>query len=146
MSKLVGVRWGSLESETKEFLLQNSNIWDEVEDGECIYDLFGSISVAGSIKCINKDEGDYEYLIDDEAIIYNSEEGVLTETKQITFTINEVMTVNEAAEQWGLTEGAIRNAIKSKKFIPGLDYRKAGRITLITRESMFEVYGEPKSK
>lgn len=96
MSKLVGVRWGSLSDETKEFLIQNSNIWDDVNDAE--------------------------------------------------FEINEVMTVKEASEQWGLTEGAIRNSIKVKKFIPGLDYRKAGRITLITKGAMTRVYGEPKSE
>lgn len=58
--------------------------------------------------------------------------------------INEVMTVNEAANIWGKTEGAIRAAIKKEKFIEGIDYRKAGRITLITREAIKKIYGEPK--
>lgn len=53
----------------------------------------------------------------------------------------EVMTATEAAEAWNMTEGAIRAAIKSNKFILGKEYRKAGRITLITREAMIRVYG-----
>lgn len=56
--------------------------------------------------------------------------------------INEVMTVNEAAHIWGKTEGTIRAAIRTNKFIANLDYRKAGRITLITKEAMKRVYGE----
>ena len=43
---------------------------------------------------------------------------------------------------WGITEEAIRLAIKTRKFIVGIDYRKAGRITLITYEAMERVYGE----
>ena len=56
------------------------------------------------------------------------------------------MTVNEAAEMWGKTEGAVRAAIKAKKFILGVDYRKAGRITLITKEAMEKVYGKLENK
>lgn len=59
-------------------------------------------------------------------------------------TLLEVMTATEAAEAWNLTEGAIRAAIKSNKFILGTEYRKAGRITLITREAMKRVYGDNK--
>ena len=141
MNKLVGVRWGDLKEETKEFLLDNSNVWDDVKEGECIFDLSDNLSVAGYIKCINKDEGDYEYIVDDEAIIYNPSEGVLLESKELKLQIDEVMTVNEAAEIWGKAEGTIRLAINSKKFIPEVDYRKAGRITLITKEAMGRVYG-----
>jgi len=60
--------------------------------------------------------------------------------------LNNVMTAKEAAELWGKTEGAIRAAIKAKKFILGVDYRKAGRITLITREAMEKVYGKLENK
>lgn len=55
--------------------------------------------------------------------------------------LEEVMTATEAAEAWNMTEGAIRAAIKSNKFILGTEYRKAGRITLITRAAMKRVYG-----
>lgn len=56
--------------------------------------------------------------------------------------LEEVLTATEAAAAWNLTEGAIRAAIKSNKFTLGTDYRKAGRITLITKEAMTRVYGE----
>lgn len=143
MNKLLGVRWGNLKEETREFLLENSNVWEDVKEGECIFDLTNDLSVAGYIKCINKEEGDYEYIVEDEAIIYNPSKGVILEANNdVTFEINEVMTVNEAAEMWGKTEGAIRAAIKANKFILGVDYRKAGRITLITKEAMERVYGK----
>ncbi|EOR20569.1 hypothetical protein A500_16300 [Clostridium sartagoforme AAU1] len=145
MNKLIGIRWGDLKEETKEFLLENSTIWDDVKDGECIYDLTENLSVIGRVNCINKYEGDYEFIIDDNAIIYNPKDGKNSESDardNVIFEIDEVMTVNEAAELWGKSEGAIRAAIKAEKFIPGIDYRKAGRITLITREAMKRVYGK----
>lgn len=143
MSKLVGVRWGDLSEEAKEDLFQMSSVWEDVKDGDCIYDLTETLSISGHVKCINAEEGDYEYIIDDDAIIYNSSEGIILEPKKnIKFEINEVMTVTEAAEIWDKSEGAIRAAIKAKKFILGVDYRKAGRITLITKEAMSRVYGD----
>lgn len=147
MNKLVGVRWGDLSEETRDFLFENSTVWEDVKDGPCIYDLTEDLSVVGYVKCINKEEGDYEYIIEDNAIIYNPLDGKNSELdakENVTFEIYNVMTVNEAAEKWGITEGAIRASIKAKKFILGVDYRKAGRITLITKESMTKVYGELK--
>lgn len=138
MNRLVGVRWGDLREETRGFLLENS--WREIKEGECIVDLTEDLSISG--KAVNTGE-EIEIVIDDEAIIYNPENGIILEPKKnITFEINEVMTVSEAATIFGKTEGAIRAAIKAKKFIPMVDYRKAGGITLITKESMERVYGE----
>lgn len=141
MSKLVGMEWRKLSEETRNSLLEGASCIDgetgnEVNEGECIVDLTDNLSVAGRIE-------DFEIVIDDNAIIYDPNEGIILEANNdVTFEINEVMTVNEAAEKWGITEGAIRAAIKAKKFILGVDYRKAGRITLITKESMTRVYGE----
>ena len=58
--------------------------------------------------------------------------------------LDEIMTVSEAAEKWGITEGAIRAAIKAEKLITGVDFRKSGRITLITKDAMVKLYGELK--
>lgn len=137
MNKLVGVKWGDLREETREFLLENS--WREIKEGECIVDLTEDLSISG--KAVNTGE-EIEIVIDDEAIIYNPEEGTILEPKKINFEINDVMTVSEAATIFGKTEGAIRAAIKAKKFIPFIDYRKAGGTTLITKEAMERVYGE----
>lgn len=147
MNELIGMRWGDLKEETRSQLLAKSQIWDDVEEGECIFDLSETAAVAGYIKCINDDEGDYEYIILDESIIYCPQEGIVEKSKyDYEFKINEVMTVNEASEIWDKSEGTIRAAIKSNKFITGVDYRKSGRITLITKEAMERVYGEPKTE
>lgn len=55
--------------------------------------------------------------------------------------IEEVMTLSEAANKWSRVEGTIRAAIKSGKFVEGIDYRKAGGTILITRCAMERVYG-----
>ena len=140
MSKLVGIKWGKLEKDTQEYLLKNCNCvnggtGDTAYNGDCIVDLTENLSVAGKIV-------DGDIAIDDDAKIYDPEGEYGSDGT--TFEINNIMTVSEAAENWGITEGAIRKAIKSNKFIPSIDYRKAGRITLICREAMERVYGEPK--
>lgn len=143
MSSLHGVRWGALSEETKKSLLDDSLFIDgescnEVNEEKCIVALTDTLSVSGRVL-------DGKVVIDDEAIICNPKEGIILEGKDnIKFEIYEVMTVSEASVIWNKSEGAIRAAIKNKKFVLGVDYRKAGRITLITRESMIGVYGEPK--
>ena len=138
--KLVGIKWGKLEKATQEWLLKNCNCVNGATggtayNGDCIVDLTENLSVAGKIV-------DGDIVIDDDAKIYDTIGEY--ESDGTTFEINNIMTVSEAAGIWGITEGAIRKAIKSRKFIPSIDYRKAGRITLICREAMIRVYGEPK--
>ena len=140
MNKLVGVRWGDLLDITKEDLLERANCinginGDLTNEGECIIDLTSELSVAGNII-------DGEILINDDAIIYNPAEGVILESRKVNFEVNNIMTVSEAAEIWGKTEGTLRAAIKSKKLIVGVDYRKAKGTTLITRETMERIYGK----
>ena len=53
-----------------------------------------------------------------------------------TGDIFKVVTSQEAAEILGLTEGAIRKAIESGRLVLGKDYRKAGRIILINKNSL----------
>ena len=140
MSKLVGVKWGKLEKVTQEWLLKdcdcvNAVTVNDAYNGDCIVDLTENLSVACKIV-------DGDIVIDDDAKIYDliGEYG----SDGTTFEINNIMTVSEAAEKWGITEGAIRKAIKSRKFIPSIDYRKSGRITLICREAMERIYGDSK--
>lgn len=54
--------------------------------------------------------------------------------------IYNVLTAQEAADKWGITEAAIRKAIHSKRLIVGIDYRKSGRITLISKKAMERLY------
>ena len=138
--KLVGIKWGKLEKDTQEYLLKNCNCvngatGDTAYNGDCIVDLTENLSVAGKIV-------DGDIVIDDDAKIYDPEGEYGSDGT--TFEINNIMTVSEAAEIWGITEGAIRKAIKSGKFIQNIDYRKAGRITLRCREAMERVYGPLK--
>lgn len=140
MNNLVGVRWGDLLEITKNDLLERANCinsvnGDLINEGECIIDLTNELSVAGNVI-------DGEVIINDDSIIYNPEQGILLESKEVNFEVNNIMTVSEAADIWGKTEGAIRAAIKAKKFIVGVDYRKAKGTTLITKEAMERVYGK----
>jgi len=54
-------------------------------------------------------------------------------SKKVIF---DVVTSQEAAGLCGITEGAIREAIKAGRLELDVDYRKAGRITLIDKKSL----------
>lgn len=144
MNKLVGVRWGDLKEEVRERLFENSTIWDDVQDGECIYDLTSNLSVRGYVKCINKEEGDYEYIIEDDAIIYDPSEGLIESPRKVVLEINEVMTFAEATQRWGLADSTLRKLATTNKLLEGLDFRKSGKVWLITKEAMERIYGEEK--
>lgn len=132
---LHGVKWGDLSEETKEDLLFNANIWDDVKYGECLVDLTENYTVEGF-----KTEDDI--IIKDNAIIYNPQIGKPSISHPLKVDIDNVLTAQEASALWNITEGAIRKAISSKRLIIGIDYRKAGRITLISRKAMEGLYGE----
>lgn len=53
----------------------------------------------------------------------------------------KVFTLTEAAAIWGKDESTIRRALG--KFNQFTEYRKAGRITLIDKDAMIRVYGNP---
>lgn len=132
---LHGVKWGDLSQETKTSLLERVNVWDDVKEGDCLVDLTEELTVEGKII-------GGEIIIKDNAIIYDPKEGKPVISNPLKITLNDVFTVQEASELWKVTEGAIRKAIASKKLIIGIDYRKAGRITLISKEAMERLYGE----
>jgi len=144
--KIIGMKWKDLKEETKQFLLEDAITSDgnccAVLTGECIVDLTDNLSVEGKVI-------DGNIIIDNDAVIYNPKEGIepLSYSDRMKFIkenelINNVMTVNEAAKKWRVVEGTIRAAIKRKDFVLGVDFRKAGRITLITTEAMIRLYGE----
>ena len=83
-----------------------------------------------------------DIIIKDNAIIYDPKEGKPVISTPLQVSLNDVFTAQEAAALWNITEGAIRKAIASKRLIIGVDYRKAGRITLVSREAMESLYGD----
>lgn len=60
--------------------------------------------------------------------------------------LDEVMAFSEASEIWGLGESTLRSTVRTDKLIEGVDYRKSGKVWLITKDAMERVYGEPKNK
>jgi hypothetical protein len=60
--------------------------------------------------------------------------------------INDILTTTEASELWGLDDSTLRRAVSSKKFVEGVDYRKSGKVWLITKSAMIRVYGNLEEK
>lgn len=62
--------------------------------------------------------------------------------------LNEVMTLEEAAEIWGKSTDSLRQACISRngkppRFDIGTEARQSKRIWLVTYEGMVRLYGEP---
>lgn len=63
--------------------------------------------------------------------------------------IDEVMTLEEAAEMWGKSTDSLRQACierngKPPRFEIGVEARQSKRIWLVTYEGMLRLYGKPK--
>lgn len=63
-----------------------------------------------------------------------------------TTGLEGVMIINEAAPLWNVTESNIRYHINAGKLVNGIEYRKAGRITLITERAMVKLFGDKPVK
>ena len=57
-----------------------------------------------------------------------------------TSNLFNVVTAEEGANLVGVTEGAIRKAMASGRLKLGEDYRKSGRITLLNKNSLFNIF------
>lgn len=61
-------------------------------------------------------------------------------------TLEDVLTASEAADIYGLSESTLRRACLGQKGYPPRfqegEFRKSGRVWLITRQAMERVYGK----
>ena len=80
---------------------------------------------------------------------------IITPEMTITFSdleltvdseLYHVYTSTEAAKLWDKDESTVRRAIMNERFVQGVDYRQAGRISLITKDAMIRVFGPPENK
>lgn len=51
-------------------------------------------------------------------------------------SLDEVMAFSEASEIWGLGESTLRSTVRTDKLQEGIDYRKSGKVWLITKDAM----------
>ena len=56
--------------------------------------------------------------------------------------IKTVLTFAEASYRWGLNDSTLRKLVNTNKLQENIDYRKSGKVWLITEEAMFKIYGE----
>ena len=58
--------------------------------------------------------------------------------------LEEVYTMQEIAQLYGLSEGTLRYNIRTNKFQENKDFRRSGRIILILKSAMEREYGKLK--
>ena len=55
--------------------------------------------------------------------------------------LTQVFTFSEAAELWNIDSSTLRHRITSEKLLEGIDYKKSGKVWLITKSAMERLYG-----
>ena len=58
--------------------------------------------------------------------------------------LDEVMTMQESAQYIGITEGAVRNAIRNNRLKEGIDYKRSGRIIIVLKSAVEREWGKAK--
>jgi excisionase family DNA binding protein len=58
--------------------------------------------------------------------------------------LENVMTMQEAAQYIGITEGSIRNAIRNNRLKEGIDYKRSGRIIIVLKSAVEREWGRGK--
>ena len=58
--------------------------------------------------------------------------------------LDEVMTMQDAAQYIGITEGSIRSAIRNGRLKDGIDYKRSGRIIIVLKSSIEREWGRGK--
>ena len=58
--------------------------------------------------------------------------------------LDEVMTMQESAQYIGITEGAVRNAIRNNRLKEGIDYKRSGRIIIVLKSAVEREWGRGK--
>lgn len=57
-----------------------------------------------------------------------------------------LLALADAAALWGKDDSSLRHAIRSGKFVDGIDIKKFGKQWIITEKAMIREYGEPPSR
>ena len=58
--------------------------------------------------------------------------------------LENVMTMQDAAQYIGITEGSIRNAIRNNRLKEGIDYKRSGRIIIVLKSAVEREWGRGK--
>ena len=58
--------------------------------------------------------------------------------------LENVMTMQDAAQYIGITEGSIRNAIRNNRLKEGIDYKRSGRIIIVLKSTIEREWGRGK--
>ena len=58
--------------------------------------------------------------------------------------LENVMTMQDAAQYIGITEGSIRSAIRNNRLTDGIDYKRSGRIIIVLKSSIEREWGRGK--
>lgn len=60
-------------------------------------------------------------------------------------SLHSVMTFAEATVRWGLGSTTLRSMTGDGRLEEGKEYRKSGKVWLITEAAMIKLYGHPKN-
>lgn len=144
MKKLIGKKWSQLSKEKQEELLNSivgtidGRDCSNVYDGDCIVDFENGLSVIGKVICHNKDEGDYEVIIDNNSILYDPKDGCIVENEKFKGLIS----LKDAATMFNREESTLRRNISNGFFKEWQDCIKFGTTWVFDIEALERKYGK----
>jgi hypothetical protein len=107
-----------------------------------IHNLNGK-SLSGEIVDINEETADamlFESYSDSNIRVHHIE--ITAQACLPSFnSISEVLTFSEAAEIWDIDSSTLRHRVTGEELQEGIDYRKSGKVWLITKNAMERLYG-----
>ena len=100
-------------------------------------------SISGEVTNINEEAAEamlFEAYTDSNFKVHHIE---LTAQASLSSSnnISEVLTFSEAAEIWNIDPSTLRHRVTGEELQEGLDYRKSGKVWLITKNAMERLYG-----
>ena len=138
MKKYLGKKWKQLTQEQKDETLSKIEGCVNVDGntviiGKCIIDFSENISIGGKLIKVGDS---IELEIDDDAIFYNPEEGVILENEKF----KDLISLKDAAILFGRDESTLRRNIKNGLFKEWEDCIKFGKQWVFDIKALERVY------
>lgn len=99
--------------------------------------------LSGEVTNIKADSADAILLEPDKSniAIHHLEISVIPLFNTSSPVLSQVLTFSEAAELWKIDSSTLQHRVTSEKLAEDIDYKKSGKVWLITKSAMERLYG-----
>jgi hypothetical protein len=97
------------------------------------------VTIVEYVELLEREMGEYGYETFQESFDSDTDFELIKRLE-----LSDILTTGEASEAYGKDDGNLRRLLinKDSRLIEDVDYRKSGKVWLITREAMEKLYGK----